>query len=66
MYESADAKCPYYRRHDKEKIWCESGKIILPSFSAVRKEMAVFCCADWKKCPRAKELNRAYEEREKK
>lgn len=62
MFESADAICPFYRRHSKKDIRCEEGKrISLRGIKQIRRHILRVCGTDkWKECPVARELMKKY------
>lgn len=62
MYESAKAICPYYHRHGKNILICESGRQELRSVFDVRKKIKDYCGGAWRECPLAVKLNKEYGE----
>ena len=64
MYESANAVCPYYRRHNAKMIKCEGlgNGITVDGWKDAERHIKNVCgdFLAWKKCPVAKMLNEKY------
>ena len=68
-FDAMAAKCPFYRRSQKQSIHCEGfqkGAFLSVSFDAIRQKKQVFeeHCADvrgWENCPVAQLAGKKYE-----
>ena len=66
MYESADAVCPFYKRHNDKVIKCEGANCIKVDGWKDAERHIKEVCGDffaWKKCSIAVQLNSKYEKR---
>ena len=65
VYESADAVCPYYRKHSAKRIKCEGrgNGVTVKGWKDADRHIRDVCgnFVMWKKCPIAKRLNEKWE-----
>jgi hypothetical protein len=59
------AACPFFTSYDGTRIYCDAGRLNMPSRAAWDEYMKNYCCSveGWEKCSVALELRAEYERR---